>query len=88
MSNVIIAGMATALILNVVETFIYSLGKWRGLLALGAAFGGLGTLGIKLSYLPVYGLATTFLGLVLSLSVEQIFSGVDAKQLPKRIPVR
>ena len=88
MTTVIIAGLATACILTAVEGLIFSLGKWRGLLALGASVATLLGLGIKLSYLPVYGLAVTFLGLVLSLAVEQVFSGIDAKQLPKRIPMR
>lgn len=88
MTDVIIAGMATACILTAVEGLIIPLGKWRGLLALGASVGALVSLTTPLSYLPVYGLATAFLGLVLSLAVEQLFTGIDAKELPRRIPMR
>lgn len=88
MTEVIIAGLATACILTAVEGLIFALGKWRGLLALGAALGSLVGLSTPTSYLPVYGLATAFLGLVLSLLVEQVFSTPDAKQLPRRVPMR
>lgn len=88
MTEVIISGLATACILTAVEGLIIALGKWRGLLALGASLGSLVSLGIPTTYLPVYGLATAFLGLVLSLFVEQVFSAPDAKQLPRRIPMR
>lgn len=88
MTDVIIAGMATACILTAVEGLIFPLGKWRGLLALGASLGALVSLGTPVAYLPVYGLATAFLGLVLSLFVEQAFGMPDAKQLPRRVPMR
>lgn len=88
MTDVIIAGMATACILTAVEGLIFPLGKWRGFLALGASLGALVSLGTLPSYLPVYGLATAFLGLVLSLLVEQVFTTPDAKQLPRRVPMR
>lgn len=88
MTDIIISGLATACILTAVEGLIVALGKWRGLLALGASLGALVNLGTPVSYLPVYGLATAFLGLVLSLLVEQVFSTPDAKQLPRRIPMR
>lgn len=88
MTNIIIAALATACILTAVEGLFVSLGKFRGLLALGTSLLALVGLYTPLAYLPVYGLATTFLGLVLSLAVEQVFTGVDAKQLPRRIPMR
>lgn len=88
MTTIIIAALATAFVLTAVESLIIALGKWRGLLALGASVGSLVTLTTPWGYLPVYGLATAFLGLVLSLAVEQLFTGVDAKELPRRIPMR
>jgi hypothetical protein len=88
MTTIIIAALATACILTAVESLIIALGKWRGLLALGASVGSLVTLTTPWAYLPVYGLATAFLGLVLSLAVEQLFAGIDAKELPRRIPMR
>lgn len=88
MTTIIIAALATAFVLTAVESLIIALGKWRGLLALGASVGSLVTLTTPWTYLPVYGLATAFLGLVLSLAVEQLFAGVDAKELPRRIPMR
>ena len=88
MTTIIIAALATACILTAVEGLIASIGKWRGLLALGASLVCLVGLYTPMAYLPVYGLATTFLGLVMSLAVEQIFSVIDAKQLPRRVPMR
>ena len=88
MTNILIASLATACILTAVESLIFSLGKFRGLLALVASVLMLLGIGIKASHLAVYGLAVTFLGLVMAIVVEEIFSGIDAKQLPKRIPMR
>jgi len=88
MSNVFIASLASACILVAVETFLISLGKFRGLLALGASFISLVVLGTHLRFLPIYGLAVTFLGLVLSMGVEELFNQPSARELPKRIPMR
>jgi hypothetical protein len=87
MTTVLIAAMATACILTAVEGLLISLGKWRGLLGLVASLGFCLTLDTKLSYLPVYGLAATFGGLVMSILVEQLSSPATTK-LPKPIPPR
>ena len=84
MTTVLIASMATACILTAVEGLIFQLGKWRGLLGLVAALGFCLTLDTKLSYLPVYGLAATFGGLVLSILVEQL-SPPAKTNLPDRV---
>lgn len=89
MVDILIISMASACILTAVEGLLISLGKFRGLLALGASIGGFLSLGIKTSYLPVYGLAATFGGLTLSLFVELIFTEQPtavSRRLPNRIP--
>lgn len=88
MTEVILSGLATACILTAVEGLIFQLGKWRGLLALGASVASLVSLGTPTAYLPVYGLATAFLGLFFSVLTEQLFTPLDAKQLPRRVPMR
>lgn len=84
MTTVLIVSMATACILTAVEGLIFQLGKWRGLLGLIASLGFCLVLGTKLSYLPVYGLAATFGGLVMSILVEQISTPANTN-LPKPI---
>lgn len=86
MTDILIVACSTACILTAVESFIASIGKWRGLLALGASLGGLLTLSTELSCLPVYGLAATFLGLTVSIATEQIFAVTTVRNLPRRIP--
>lgn len=90
MTNVLIAGLATATILTVVETFIFHLGKWRGLLAFILTLLACLNLGTKLSYLFVYSLAATFVGLTFSTLVELMFSNDmsprQTRGLPNRVP--
>jgi uncharacterized protein involved in cysteine biosynthesis len=88
MGIVIIAGLATACILTAVESLIKPLGKWRGLLALVLGFLACLNLNTRLLYLAVYTLATTFVGLTLSLVTEQVLTGVSPRQarsLPNRV---
>jgi len=88
METLIISALATACVLSAVEAFLFSLGKWRGLLGLvlNAVF--CLTLNVGLRYLLPYVLATTFIGLTVSLIVEQIFIGLPKGDLPKRVPPR
>lgn len=88
MGNLLISALATACILAAVEAFLLQLGKWRGLLGLALNTIFCLTLGVSLRYLTPYVLGSTFVGLVLSLLVEQIFTGVEKGDLPKRIPPR
>jgi len=91
MTTVILSGLATACIITAVEGLLINLGKWRGLVSLVLSILFCINLDIKLSYLTVYSLATTFVGLTLSYLVEQLFTGVNprtARGLPNRIPRR
>jgi uncharacterized protein involved in cysteine biosynthesis len=88
MGIVLIAGLATACILTAVESLLIQLGKWRGLLALVFSLLFCLNLGTRLLYLFVYSLAATFLSLTVSIAVEQIFTGTNARQargLPNRV---
>lgn len=87
METVLIASMATACVLTAIEGLIKPLGKWRGLVALISALGACLVLTTKLAYLPVYGLAATFGGLVLAILVDQ-WTGAGSTNLPPRIPPR
>jgi hypothetical protein len=88
MGIILIAGLATACILTAVEGLITPLGKWRGLLALGLATAGCFNLGAPLAQMITYVLAASFVGLTLSIAVEQVFSGISVRQsrgLPNRV---
>lgn len=88
MGIVIITGLATACILTAVESLLKPLGKWRGLLALIVALGFSINLDAKWSYLAAYTLASTFVGLTLSIIVEQFFTISNARQergLPNKV---
>ena len=88
MGIVIIAGLATACILTAVESLVKPLGKWRGLLALILSLLACLNLSTRLLYLVVYTLATTFVGLTLSLATEQVLTGISPRQargLPNRV---
>jgi len=88
MGTLIISALATACILAAVEAFLIKLGKWRGLLAIVLSLIFCLTLTVRLRFLFPYVLASTFVGLTLSLIVEQIFTGLPKGDLPKRIPPR
>ncbi|CAB4122158.1 hypothetical protein UFOVP27_79 [uncultured Caudovirales phage] len=88
MGTLLISALATACILSAVEAFILSLGKWRGLLSLILNTIFCVTLKVGLRDVLPYVLGATFVGLTLSLLVEQIFTGVSKGDLPKRIPPR
>jgi hypothetical protein len=88
MGNLLISALATACILSAVEVFLLPLGKWRGLLGLAFSAGFCMLLDVGLRYQTPYILGSTFVGLILSLLVEQIFTGVEKGNLPKRIPPR
>ena len=88
MGTLIISALSTACILSAVEAFIFSMGKWRGLLGLILNTIFCLTLDVRLRFMVPYVLGATFVGLTLSLLVEQIFTGVPKGDLPKRIPPR
>jgi len=88
MGTLLISALATACILSAVEAFIISMGKWRGLLGIVLNSIFCLTLDVRLRFLTPYVLGATFIGLTLSLLVEQIFTGVPKGDLPKRIPPR
>jgi len=88
MDIILIAGLATACALTAVEGLVTPLGKWRGLLALVTATAGCFNLGAPLSQMMTHVLATAFVGLTLSIAVEQVFSGISVRQargLPNRV---
>jgi hypothetical protein len=88
MDIILIAGLATACVLTAVEGLLTPLGKWRGLLALGLATAGCFNLGAPLSQIITHVLAAAFVGLTLSIAVEQVFSGISVRQargLPNRV---
>ena len=88
MDIILIAGLATACVLTAVEGLLTPLGKWRGLLALGLATAGCFNLGAPLSQMITHVLASAFVGLTLSIIVEQLFTGVSVRQsrgLPNKV---
>lgn len=88
MTNVVIAALATACVLTAVEGLIVSIGKWRGLLASAIAIPSSIILGVSGLPLLIYCFASTFLGLTMSLLVEQVFTGSSVREmrgLPKRV---
>ena len=88
MTNVVIAALATACVLTAVEGLKVSIGKWRGLLAAAIAIPSSIILGVSGLPLLIYCLASTFLGLTMSLLVEQVFTGPSVREmrgLPKRV---
>ena len=88
MTTIVISALATACVLTMVEGLIVSLGKWRGLLALVISLPSCLLLGVTDITLLVYCPAVIFLGLTLSLMVEQTFTGISVREmrgLPKRI---
>jgi hypothetical protein len=88
MTNVVIAALATACVLTAVEGLIISIGKWRGLLASAIAVPSSIILGVSGLPLLIYCFASTFLGLTMSLLVEQVFTGSSVREmrgLPKRV---
>jgi len=88
MGTLLISALATACILSAVEAFIFSMGKWRGLLGIALNIIFCLILTVRLRFILPYVLGATFIGLTLSLLVEQIFTGVPKGDLPKRIPPR
>lgn len=88
MTILIVASLAIACILTAVESLVISIGKWRGLAALILAIPFCILLDCRLRFLPAYILAVTFLGLTLSLFVEQIFTGISVREfrgLPEKV---
>lgn len=88
MTVLLLSALSIAGILTAIEGLLFSLGKWRGLIA---AVGGICfpvILGVQDYTLVVYFLAATFSGLTISLAVEQAFTGVSVRQmrgLPNRV---
>lgn len=88
MTTVFIASLAVACVLSAVESLILSIGKWRGLLALILSVPFCLLLGSSLQVLLVYSLAATFLGLTMSIVVEQTFTGISVREfrgLPQKV---
>jgi len=88
MGIVLIAGLATACILTAVESLVKPLGKWRGLLALIFSLLACLNLGAPLLHILMYTLASTFVGLTLSLATEQVLTGISPRQargLPNKV---
>ena len=88
MEHILISALATACVLSAVAAFLIAVGKWRGLLGIGLSIVFCLTLKVGLRDLIPYVLASTFIGLTLSLLVEKIFTGIPKGDLPKRIPPR
>jgi len=88
MTLVLIAGLASACVLTAIEGLLISLGKWRGLLSLVMSTIGILVMSGYSKFTIFEILAATFVGLVLSLAVEQVFTGVslrEVRNLPKRV---
>ncbi len=88
MTTVLISGLAAACVLTAVEGLLISLGKWRGLLSLVMSTIGILVMSSYSKSTIFEILASTFLGLTLSLAVEQVFTGVslrEVRNLPKRV---
>lgn len=88
MTVVLISALATACVLTAVENLLISLGKWRGLLGLAMSITAILVMGGYSKFTIFEILASTFLGLSLSLVVEQVFVGVslrEVRNLPKRV---
>ncbi len=88
MTTVLISGLAAACVLTAVEGLLISLGKWRGLLSLAMSTIGILVMSSYSKSTIFEILASTFLGLTLSLAVEQVFTGVslrEVRNLPKRV---
>jgi len=91
MGILVIAALATAFSLTAIESLLIPLGKWRGLFALVVSSIALINLDVKWSYLVVYSFGATFVGLVMSLLVDQLFDGStrrDFRDLPRRVDIR
>jgi hypothetical protein len=91
MGILLIAAFATAFVLTAVESLLIPLGKWRGLFALGISALALINLEVKWLYLVVYSFGATFIGLTLSILVDQLFNGStrrDFQDLPRRVDIR
>lgn len=89
MSIIFISGLAIACVLTAIEGLLISLGKWRGLLSLILGIAFCITLGTRALYLPIYVLAASFVGLTLSVVVEQLITGPisirQSRNLPNRV---
>ena len=91
MGIILIASLATAFVLTAIDSLLIPLGKWRGPLAFVLGALALINLEVKWMYLFVYACASTFIGLTVSLLVDQIFKGTtrrDLQDLPRRVDVR
>jgi hypothetical protein len=91
MNLVLIAGLSTACVLTAVEGLLVSLGKFRGLVSL--IFSMVACLVMEpFNRESVFSiLASTFVGLTLSMFVEQTFTGVSTREfrkLPERVAPR
>lgn len=86
METILISGLASACVLTAIEGLVIPLGKWRGLLALALSGGFVVLLGFTLkTILPVI-LASTFVGLTLSIIVEQLFTGTTTPRQSRGLP--
>jgi hypothetical protein len=88
MSIIFISGLAIACVLTAIEGLLINLGKWRGFLSilLGLAF--CFTLGTRLLYMPIYVLAAAFVGLTMSVIVEQLIMGPISVRQSRNLPNR
>lgn len=87
MLDLVVISLAVAGLVSAVDEFIPPIRKYKALVALGAATGaylGIDTFWVQL---PVYGLASAFLALVMTLLVGKI-SDPEIGKLPKRVPRR
>lgn len=87
MSEVLLVALAVACILTALEGLVFSMGKWRGLIAITISLIFLIMLGDIWPHIFVDTLAATFVGLTASLFVEQAFSQ-DVRTLPRRVASR
>lgn len=86
MEIILISGLASACVLTAIEGLVTPLGKWRGLLALALSSGFIALLGTNLKTLLPTLLAATFVGLTLSIVVEQLFTGITTPRQARGLP--
>lgn len=90
MTVVFIAALATACLLTAIEELLTSIGRWRGLVALISATGGVLVL-MPFGWEQIfYALAATYLGLSFSILLESLIPNTSlqrpGRNLPRRIP--
>jgi hypothetical protein len=90
MTELLIVSLSTAFIVTAVEELIYSIGKFKGLLALACSFlGAYFTVSGTWGLITFTAIASSFAGMFLSMSAMNLIETRDSRtvrNLPRRIP--